>query len=70
MKPLDAIVEDSTAPEPDVKQEALWVLVYFAFYLGYLFLSLENEFLHWISLVALPFAAIVLFQRRTDQKAV
>jgi membrane protease YdiL (CAAX protease family) len=31
-------------------------------FLGYLFLALENEFLHWISLVVLPFAAIVLLQ--------
>jgi hypothetical protein len=64
MKPLDVTVADSTPPEPDVKQEALWALVYFTFYVAYLFLRLENEFLHWFSLVALPFAAIVLFQRK------
>jgi membrane protease YdiL (CAAX protease family) len=64
MKLFDATVAESTSPEPDVKPEVLWALVYFALYLGYLFLSLENEFLHWLSLVALPFMLIVLFQRR------
>jgi membrane protease YdiL (CAAX protease family) len=64
MEPFDVTVAESTTPEPDIKQQALWALVYFALYLGYLFLSLENEFLHWFSLVALPIALIVLFQRR------
>jgi membrane protease YdiL (CAAX protease family) len=64
MESLESTVAESTAPEPDVKQEALWAVVYFAFYLGYLFLSLENEFLHWFSLVALPFTAIVLSRRK------
>jgi membrane protease YdiL (CAAX protease family) len=62
MEPLNTTVADSATPEPDVKSEALWALVYFAFYVAYLFLRLENEFLHWFSLVALPIAVIVLFQ--------
>ena len=64
MEPLDATVVDSTTLELDVKNEALWALVYFAFYMTYLLFHLENEFLHWFSLVALPIAAIVAFQRK------
>jgi hypothetical protein len=32
------------------------VLIYFALYLGYLAITLENEFAHWLSLVVIPFA--------------
>ena len=63
MKPLDATVAESTIAELDVKRETLWALLYFTLYLGYLFLSLENEFLHWFSLVTLPVTLIFLFQR-------
>jgi membrane protease YdiL (CAAX protease family) len=63
MNPVEATVAESTIPEPDVKREAPWALVYFALYFSYLFLTLENEFLHWFSLVTLPFAVILLSQR-------
>ena len=53
--------------EPDVKAEGYWVLGYFAVYLGYLFLRLENEFFHWFSLVVVPFT-VVLFSRRMRTK--
>ena len=48
--------------EPDSRREAFWVLLYFAFYLVYLSFSLENEFLHWFSLVIVPFVALFLHQ--------
>ena len=52
--------DDQTA-----RTEALWTLMYFALYLVYLSFSLENEFLHWLSLVIVPFGFLFLFQRTT-----
>lgn len=45
-----------------IRTEAVWVLTYFALYLGYLAITLENEIAHWLSLVVIPFAALFLFQ--------
>lgn len=49
--------------EPHYKSEALGVLLYFGVYLVYLCFSLENEFLHWLSLVIVPFFGLYLYQR-------
>lgn len=46
--------------------EAIAALVYFAVYLGYLFVNQETEFMHWLTLVALPLGSIILYQRGRD----
>ncbi|MDH3492016.1 MAG: CPBP family intramembrane metalloprotease [Acidobacteriota bacterium] len=43
--------------------EATIFLLYFLLYLGYLFWSLESEFVHWLTLVAVPFLIIYLIRR-------
>lgn len=49
----------------DLRKEAIFGLIYFAIYLGYLFVNPENEFLHWVTLVFLPLVIIYLFQKKT-----
>ncbi len=51
---------------PDVEvggREGFLFLAYFGVYLGYLFVCQEGELLHWLTLVGLPFALILLYQR-------
>jgi len=38
-------------------------LVYFVIYLGTLFVTQENEFMHWITLVLLPLMILMIFNR-------
>ncbi len=47
-----------------MKSEAGLALVYFLLYMGYLFLNPESELGHWLTLVALPLALLILYQRR------
>jgi membrane protease YdiL (CAAX protease family) len=47
-----------------LKSEAGLALVYFLLYMGYLFLNPESELGHWLTLVALPLALLILYQRR------
>lgn len=55
---------DRAVPDVEISgREALFFLAYFAVYLGYLFAHQEGELLHWLSLVALPFAALLFFRR-------
>ena len=54
---------DAAAHNPQLSQEAAYALAYFALYLGYLFLRLENELLHWLSLVAVPTVLLILMRR-------
>ena len=51
------------AEELDLKREAPWVLIYFALYFGYLWLTLEDEVRHWATLVIIPFAVLAWLQR-------
>ncbi|MGA7270851.1 MAG: CPBP family intramembrane glutamic endopeptidase [Acidimicrobiia bacterium] len=44
--------------------EALYALVYYVVYVGYLGIHQESEFWHWVTLVILPFWLISLLQRR------
>lgn len=54
---------ESTKPdEYGTGAEGLWALMYLAMYLVYLTLSLENEFLHWFSLVIIPFSILFCYQ--------
>ncbi|MHB1326154.1 MAG: CPBP family intramembrane glutamic endopeptidase [Thermoleophilia bacterium] len=46
------------------RKEASFALAYFAIYLTYLFLSQENEELHWLSLIILPSILLFVIQRR------
>jgi membrane protease YdiL (CAAX protease family) len=48
----------------DLRLEALLALAYFALYLGYMFIRPENEWLHWLSLVLIPFALLSLWHGR------
>jgi membrane protease YdiL (CAAX protease family) len=41
-------------------RQALAVLAYFGLYLAWLFATLEGEMVHWLTLVALPFALVWL----------
>jgi membrane protease YdiL (CAAX protease family) len=54
---------DTMKSEP--KREALYVLIYFAIYLGYLLVNPENEWLHWLTLVGLPLLWLILYYRKT-----
>jgi membrane protease YdiL (CAAX protease family) len=56
------ISEPAAANDPTFRTEALLVTTYFAIYLVYLSYSLENEFLHWLSLVIIPFGLLFLYQ--------
>ena len=46
-----------------LRREAPAALAYFSFYVVYLFGRLENELLHWVSLVVLPLALIFWARR-------
>lgn len=49
------MIINKTGAEVDYKKEAVFALAYFVAYLGYLFYHPENEFMHWLTLVVLPF---------------
>ena len=49
----------------DLRKEALFVLAYFALYLGYMFINPENEWMHWLTLVAIPFLSLSFWHVRT-----
>jgi len=49
--------------------EALLFCGYFAAYVGYLFLRLEGEFLHWVTLVVLPLF-LVIWRRRKGSRPI
>ena len=53
-------------PKVITRAEAIFGLAYFCAYLGYLFIRLESETLHWLSLVILPFIWVFFFQRKTN----
>lgn len=48
----------------DYRREAIFGLVYFGLYFGYLFIYQEGEFLHWLTLVLLPFLLLYLYQKK------
>ena len=54
---------DMSETGQNLKREAAPVLVYFAVYLTYLFVRPESEFLHWLTLVLLPFLAVYGLRR-------
>jgi membrane protease YdiL (CAAX protease family) len=47
-------MRETSALTPGARLEAIVFGGYFAAYVGYLFLVLENELLHWVSLVGIP----------------
>jgi membrane protease YdiL (CAAX protease family) len=49
----------------DFNKEAVLGLMYFAGYMGYLFVNPEGELMHWVMLVCLPLIALYLFQKKT-----
>jgi membrane protease YdiL (CAAX protease family) len=59
------MLETTPTETPDLKQEAVPALVYFAIYMAYLFYKFENEFMHWITLVIVPLLLLFLLQRMT-----
>jgi membrane protease YdiL (CAAX protease family) len=59
------MVANTVSRTIDLRKEALFVLAYFALYLGYLFINPENEWMHWITLVAIPFLSLTLWHKRT-----
>jgi membrane protease YdiL (CAAX protease family) len=58
------MVNDSRTVPVDLKREALFALVYYALYLGYLFIHQENEIAHWLTLVLVPLISLCIYQRR------
>jgi membrane protease YdiL (CAAX protease family) len=46
------------------KAEYAWMVAYTVVYMAYLFLSLENEAMHWVSLVLIPSIVIYILQAR------
>lgn len=48
----------------DYRTEALFGLAYFWVYLAYLFANQESEFMHWFTLVIVPFILLYLHQKK------
>ncbi len=58
------LANETTTGREDLKREAFSALLYFALYLGYLFIQQENEIAHWLTLVLVPLILLCLYQRR------
>jgi len=58
------VVEDATAYQ--VRNPAVWLLVYFVLYLIYLFFHQEGELAHWGTLVLIPLLGLWYARRRSD----
>lgn len=59
----------STLPVSEMRRrlrEGGLFLAYFAAYLGYLFVAVETEIGHWLSLVALPLLLLIVLRRPRD----
>lgn len=54
----------ATIAEMDVGRGAMPALLYFGAYMAYLFAHPENELMHWVTLVSVPFIGLYLLQRR------
>jgi membrane protease YdiL (CAAX protease family) len=52
---------DKECARIDLKKEAIFGIVYFSFYLGYLFINPESDWLHWVSLVGLPLVLLSIY---------
>ena len=48
----------------EIIREAIFAVVYYIFYLGYLLINPETEWLHWITLVGLPLLFLFLYYRK------
>lgn len=60
-------MDDETNREKlSLRNEAWLALVYFFAYLGYLFIHLEGELGHWLSLLVLPFLLVHGYRRLTS----
>jgi len=46
----------------DSRKEVVWAMSYYAVYLAYLFFSLENEFLHWLTMVIIPLGFFYMYR--------
>ncbi len=46
------------------RREAVLGFAYFVIFLGYLFFYQENEFMHWLTLVIIPFLLFYIYQKR------
>jgi len=53
-----------TSPAPEMRNEAAWALTYYAVYIVYLFFSIEGEFLHWLTMVLIPFGFFYMYQTK------
>lgn len=60
----DPMPRTATSNETITRTEAVFVVAYFVAYVGYLFYAPENEALHWLSLVILPFALLAFLRHR------
>ena len=59
------MVASTVSGRIDLRKEALFVLAYFVLYLGYMFIRPENEWMHWLTLVAIPFLTLAFWHKRT-----
>jgi membrane protease YdiL (CAAX protease family) len=59
------LVASAVSGQIDLRKEALFALAYFALYLGYMFVNPENEWMHWLTLVAIPFFSLAFWHKRT-----
>ena len=48
----------------DDRKEAIFGIIYFILYLGYLFVNQETDWLHWVSLVGLPLLLLTLYHTK------
>jgi len=53
-----------TSSRIEFRREALFALAYFLVYITYLFARPESEFVHWLTLVALPFGLVFIYQAK------
>ena len=55
---------EKASPTASIGLREGWVaVIYFCVYLAYLFVSFESELLHWLTMVALPLALVLLLRR-------
>jgi membrane protease YdiL (CAAX protease family) len=58
----------SSGLDRDLRDKAVPVLVYVLAFIAYLFVHQEGEYLHWVSMVFLPLALVLMLETRRGQR--
>jgi len=57
--------KNSNSIKPGPGKEVFVILIYYVLYQVYLFIHPENELMHWVTLVLLPFGLLYFYQKKT-----